>query len=152
MQKRSIVMATAVAIVVSAAFVQQVIERRSASAVAAKAGTPMAASVANLSSLATPGLMATATAPYQTTTGDGLATVDVAAARLADRLNAKGGTGEEWALLARSYVELKRFPDAVNAFAHARTALPGDPSLMKEEAAAKGAAAMPPMGAVPRKE
>jgi len=63
--------------------------------------------------------------------------IEVAAEGLAQRLRAKDGTGDEWALLARSYVQMKRYPEAVDAFAKALQKLPGDKTLIDEEAAAR---------------
>jgi len=88
------------------------------------AGTPMAA--------ATPqNAEATTTAP----------SIDVAAERLAQRLREKDGTGEDWALLARSYVHLKRYPEAVDAFAKALEKMPGNQAFIDAQAAARKAAA-----------
>jgi cytochrome c-type biogenesis protein CcmH len=66
--------------------------------------------------------------------------IEVAAERLAQRLKANGGTGDEWALLARSYVQMKRYPEAVDAFGKALQKLPGDKALIDEEAAARKSA------------
>jgi cytochrome c-type biogenesis protein CcmH/NrfG len=70
--------------------------------------------------------------------------IDAAADRMAKRLREQGGTGEEWAFLARSFVQLKRYPDAVDAYAHALEKMPGNEILEAERAAAGTAA-----GAVP---
>lgn len=70
-----------------------------------------------------------------------LPTIDVAAERMAKRLQASGGTGDEWALLARTYVELKRYPEAVSAYARALEKMPGNETLLTEQASARAAAA-----------
>ena len=66
--------------------------------------------------------------------------IEVAADRLAKRLNANDGTGDDWALLARSYVQMQRFPEAVDAFDKALRKLPGDQALIDAQAAARKAA------------
>jgi tetratricopeptide (TPR) repeat protein len=72
---------------------------------------------------------------------ESLPTIDVAAERMAKRLQTSGGNGEEWALLARTYVELKRYPDAISAYARALEKMPGNEMLLSEQAAARAAAA-----------
>ncbi len=67
--------------------------------------------------------------------------IDVAADRLAQRLREKDGTGDDWALLARSYVHLKRYPEAVDAFAKALQKMPGNQAFIDGQAAARKAAA-----------
>ena len=71
---------------------------------------------------------------------ESLPTIDVAAERMAKRLQANGGTGDEWALLARTYVEMKRYPDAVGAYARALEKMPGNEMLLTEQAFARAAA------------
>ena len=66
--------------------------------------------------------------------------IEVAADRLAQRLRASDGSGEDWALLARSYVQMRRFPEAVDAFGKALQKMPGDQTLIDEQAAARKAA------------
>ncbi|MEO8676285.1 MAG: tetratricopeptide repeat protein, partial [Casimicrobiaceae bacterium] len=66
--------------------------------------------------------------------------IEVVADRLAKRLNANDGTGDEWALLARSYVQMQRFPEAVDAFDKALRKMPGDQALIDAQAAARKAA------------
>lgn len=66
--------------------------------------------------------------------------IEAAAEGLAQRLKAKDGTADEWALLARSYVQMRRFPEAVDAFAKALQKAPGDQALLTEQAAARKAA------------
>jgi cytochrome c-type biogenesis protein CcmH len=67
-----------------------------------------------------------------------------AAGKLAKRLEQKGGSAEDWALLARSYVELKLYPEATRAFAQAIEKAPGDEQLKLEAANARQAAAGAP--------
>ncbi len=66
--------------------------------------------------------------------------IDVAAERLAQRLKEKDGTGDDWALLARSYVYLKRYPEAVDAFGKALQKAPGNQAFIEGQAAARRAA------------
>ncbi len=54
------------------------------------------------------------------------------AAKLAAKLEKNPNDGEGWALLARSYVELKQHKDAVPAFEKAMTLLPDDPQLLAD--------------------
>jgi cytochrome c-type biogenesis protein CcmH/NrfG len=70
--------------------------------------------------------------------------MEVATEGLARRLKQQGGSADEWALLARSYVHLKRYPEAVDAFAKALELNPGDQSLVAAQAAARQAAGMAP--------
>jgi cytochrome c-type biogenesis protein CcmH len=70
--------------------------------------------------------------------------MEVATERLALRLKQKGGTADDWALLARSYDNLKRYPEAADAFAKALELSPGDQSLIAGQAAARQAAGMAP--------
>ena len=58
---------------------------------------------------------------------------------MAKRLQASGGTGDEWALLARTYVEMKRYPDAVGAYTRALEKMPGNEMLSTEQAFARAA-------------
>jgi cytochrome c-type biogenesis protein CcmH/NrfG len=64
--------------------------------------------------------------------------MDQAADKLARRLEQKDGNADDWALLARSYVELKMYPQAARAFERALAKAPGDGQLKKEAAAAAG--------------
>lgn len=66
--------------------------------------------------------------------------IEAAAERLALRLKASDGTGDDWALLARSYVQMRRWPEAVDAFDKALARMPGDPALTAERDAARKAA------------
>ena len=92
---------------------------------------------------ATPhGPMATAPAAQQGTMPAAAApSMEVAADRLALRLKEKGGTGDDWALLARSYVHLKRYPEAVEAYAKALEKMPGNQAFIDGQTAARNAAA-----------
>ena len=66
--------------------------------------------------------------------------IEAAAEGLALRLRAKDGTGDEWALLARSYVQMKRYPEAVEAYGKALQKMPGDQALIDEQGAARKSA------------
>lgn len=52
--------------------------------------------------------------------------------RLAEKLKNQPGNAEGWALLARTYVEVKRHKDALPAFEKASTLLPKDPNLLAD--------------------
>lgn len=73
-------------------------------------------------------------------TGKSSLTMEQAADRLAKRLAQQGGSADDWALLARSYVELRQYPEAVRAFEQALKKSPGDAQLTKERDAARRAA------------
>lgn len=73
--------------------------------------------------------------------------IDVSAERLAQRLKEKDGSAEDWALLARSYVQLRRYPEAIDAFARALAKMPANPAFLEEQLAARKAATE---GAAPR--
>jgi cytochrome c-type biogenesis protein CcmH/NrfG len=66
--------------------------------------------------------------------------IEAAAERLAQRLKANDGTGDDWALLARSYVQMHRYREAVDAYSKALEKIPGDPALLAEQAAARKSA------------
>jgi cytochrome c-type biogenesis protein CcmH/NrfG len=70
--------------------------------------------------------------------------IEAAAEGLAQRLKAKDGSADEWALLARSYVQMRRYPEAVDAFDKALQKAPGDQALLTEQAAARKAGAAAP--------
>ena len=89
---------------------------------------------ADVATTAAPQATPTATAP----------SMEVATEGLARRLKAQGGSADDWALLARSYVHLKRYPEAVDAFTKALELNPGDQSLIAAQAAARQAAGMAP--------
>lgn len=63
--------------------------------------------------------------------GDGM---DLLADRLRKRIDAGGGSAEDWALLARSYVELRRFDDATFAFSRATETITNDARLFADYA------------------
>lgn len=68
--------------------------------------------------------------------GSGMAQHEVEAmvARLAARLETAPGDGDGWALLARSYVVMQRFGDAVAAYDRAAKLIPGDAALLADYA------------------
>jgi cytochrome c-type biogenesis protein CcmH len=70
--------------------------------------------------------------------------MEVATDGLARRLKEKGGTADEWGLLARSYMHLQRYPEAVDAYNKALERSPGDPALIAGQAAARQATGMAP--------
>ena len=70
--------------------------------------------------------------------------LEASAERLAQRLKEKGGSGEDWGLLARSYVQMGRNPDAVGAYAKALEKMPGNAEFLAEQAAARKAAGEAP--------
>ena len=69
--------------------------------------------------------------------------MDQLADRLAKRLEQQGGTAEEWALLARSYIDLKQYDAADRAFARAIDGAPDDGKLKADRAAAQQLAKQP---------
>jgi cytochrome c-type biogenesis protein CcmH len=60
--------------------------------------------------------------------------VDAMVARLAERLKANPDDGEGWAMLARSYAALERFPQATEAYAKAAALQPADAALLADYA------------------
>jgi cytochrome c-type biogenesis protein CcmH/NrfG len=84
---------------------------------------------------------APAAAPGNPMTGKSSLSIDEAADRLAKRLQKQDGTADDWTLLARSYVEMRRYPEAVAAFESALKKSPSDTTLRSEMEAAKQAAA-----------
>lgn len=60
--------------------------------------------------------------------------LDKLADKLAEKLKANPDNSEGWALLARTYVELKKHKESLPAFEHAASLLPKDPSLMADYA------------------
>ena len=74
----------------------------------------------------------------------GVPTMVDAAARLSKRLGSQGGSADDWALLARTYVELRQYADAVGAFPRALEKSPNDAALQKEADAARKAVTDPP--------
>lgn len=73
----------------------------------------------------------------------GVPTMEQAADRLAKRLERQDGSADDWALLARSYVELRQYGQAVRAFERALKKTPNDPQLIKDAASARQAAQAP---------
>lgn len=90
---------------------------------------------------AMPAAAAPAAAPGSPMSGRSSLTIDEAADRLAKRLQQQDGSADDWALLARSYVEMRRYPEAVAAFEAALRKAPNDPQLRRDLDAAKQAAA-----------
>ncbi len=78
-----------------------------------------------------------ASPPAGQMTGKSSLTMEEAADRLSKRLAQQDGSADDWALLARSYVELRQYPDAVHAFEQALKKSPGDAQLTKELDAAR---------------
>jgi cytochrome c-type biogenesis protein CcmH/NrfG len=74
-------------------------------------------------------------------TGKASLTLEQAADRLSKRLQQQDGSADDWTLLARSYVELRQYPDAVRAFEQAMKKAPGDAKLRSEAESARQAAA-----------
>jgi len=74
-------------------------------------------------------------------TGKASLTLEEAADRLSKRLQKQDGSADDWTLLARSYVELRQYPDAVRAFEQAMKKAPDDAKLRSEAALARQAAA-----------
>lgn len=70
-----------------------------------------------------------------------VSSIEVAAERLEKRLKSSDGTADDWGLLARSYVQMKRYPEAVDAFSKALQKMPGNQTYIDEQAAARKAAA-----------
>jgi cytochrome c-type biogenesis protein CcmH len=67
--------------------------------------------------------------------------MEVLAQRLALKLRTQTpDDGEGWALLARSYVELKQYREAADAFSRAVKRIPNDPTLLADYADALGMA------------
>jgi len=81
--------------------------------------------------------------PPTATPAAAVPSIEAAAERLAARLNANNGTGDDWALLARSYVQMHRYPEAVAAFEKALQKMPGNQAFIEEQAAARKAITAP---------
>lgn len=60
--------------------------------------------------------------------------LDKLADKLAEKLKANPDNPQGWALLARTYVELKKHQESLSAFEHATSLLPKDASLMADYA------------------
>ena len=85
---------------------------------------------------AMPGNMSGAIPPDHPMAGAGVMNMDLEklADKLAEKLKANPDNPEGWALLARTYVELKKHKESLPAFEHAASLLPKDPSLMADYA------------------
>src|SRR5512139_3892329 len=59
----------------------------------------------------------------------GVPTVEAAAEKLAKRLRDNDGSADDWALLARSYREMKRYPESLDAYARAVAKAPDNAAL-----------------------
>ena len=66
-----------------------------------------------------------------------------AAETLAAKMKERPDDGEGWALLARTYRAIERFPEANEAYTRARALLPEDPDLLAESAEAMGLSSNP---------
>jgi cytochrome c-type biogenesis protein CcmH/NrfG len=88
---------------------------------------------------------APSSAPGAASGAKGAPTLVQAAERLSKRLESQDGTADDWTLLARTYVELQQYPDAVRAFQHALQKSPDDAAVRKEAEAAQKAAAGAPV-------
>lgn len=82
--------------------------------------------------------------PAATMNGKASLTMQEAADRLSLRLMTEGGSSDDWALLARSFVELRQYPQAIHAFDEALKKSPNDAQLRKDSDMARGAAAAQP--------
>ena len=60
--------------------------------------------------------------------------MEVMVGRLAERLKKAPGDAEGWALLGRSYVEMRQYPEAVTAFQHAALLIKNDAVLLADYA------------------
>lgn len=58
--------------------------------------------------------------------------IDVAADKLAKRLAEKDGSADDWTLLARSYREMRRYPEALDAYGRALKKAPDNAALAAE--------------------
>ena len=95
----------------------------------AKLGSPTAPSVSTPTQTMANNMPATSPADdSQHVMGD----FNAMAAKLAAKLEKDPNDGEGWALLARSYVELKQHKDAVPAFEKAIAIIPEDPQLLAD--------------------
>lgn len=70
--------------------------------------------------------------------------MEQAAEKLSKRLAGKDGSAEDWTLLARTYVELRQYPEAVRAFQRALEKAPNDAALKNEIEVARKAAGEAP--------
>jgi cytochrome c-type biogenesis protein CcmH len=97
----------------------------------AKLGTPQATSVAIPSETISTNSTDT-NMPVANNANHEMGDFSAMAAKLAAKLEKNPNDGEGWALLARSYVELKQHKDAVPAFEKAMAILPNDPQLLAD--------------------
>jgi cytochrome c-type biogenesis protein CcmH len=93
----------------------------------AKLGAPQAISVATSSTVMQPEAAAVA---MDASANHEMGDLSLMADKLAKKLEKNPKNGEGWALLARSYVELKRHNEAVPAFEKAIMLIPNDPQLI----------------------
>jgi len=126
-----LVAATAGAIVASAAFLY--LGRGSTGS-----DTPAAAPAASATVASPP------SPPTAQMNGKASLTMQEAADRLSLRLMTQGGSADDWALLARSFVELRQYPDAVHAFEEALKKSPNDAQLRQDADRARKAASGTP--------
>ncbi len=97
----------------------------------AKLGSPDASSVSSPSQALTAGMPPPAM-PMADNSKHEMGDFNAMAAKLAAKLEKNPNDGEGWALLARSYVELKQHKEAVPAFEKAIAILPEDPQLLAD--------------------
>jgi len=74
----------------------------------------------------------------------GVPTVEAAAEKLARRLGENDGTADDWALLARSYREMRRYSEALDAYERAIKKAPADAALAAEAADVRKSAGAAP--------
>jgi cytochrome c-type biogenesis protein CcmH len=97
----------------------------------------IAASIGLYAKLGTPGVLGAAGAEGAQQQNAHAVTpqqIQAMVARLADRLQENPNDGEGWAMLARSYSALGRYPEAAAAYGRAAGALPPDASLLADYA------------------
>jgi cytochrome c-type biogenesis protein CcmH/NrfG len=87
-----------------------------------------------------PAVPKAAATPENTVPPAAVPSIEVAAEKLAQRLRTQDGTTDDWALLARSFVQMRRYAEAVEAYGKALQKTPGDKALLDEQAAARKAA------------
>jgi cytochrome c-type biogenesis protein CcmH len=77
-----------------------------------------------------PAVAGSAPVPHEMSDPEMIALVD----KLAQRMKSRPDDGEGWALLARSYTALGRFPEAADAYARADALMPDNPQLLVDYA------------------
>jgi cytochrome c-type biogenesis protein CcmH/NrfG len=97
-----------------------------------------------MSSAPAPGATPAAVPPAGPMSGKASLTLEEAADRLSKRLQQQEGSADDWTLLARTYVELRQYPEALRAFEQAMRKAPNDAKLRAEADSAKQAAAAAP--------